>query len=232
MQEHIHICIGVSKKLCFLCDRILQNYRPLVEHGAQSATFKARQCHEKVYPLWTLPRCEDMHSTRKQSLAKAVADAHREMRQMLQQKQKLQLQPATVESTAAVTSEGSLPAELLPLVDDYMTHERSAWASKGAKRSSRIGWTWMQSKNSQRWSLAERRNQTENCPDLFLYHIRRRRPQRKGARTKSDSGFSGCLGCTSTRSPILNDRGQTSGRRGSQRRLSTLLEREPSAARQ
>jgi hypothetical protein len=44
-----HPYIGVSKKLCFLCSRILQNYSVLSTKQSRKPTFRARQCHGKIW---------------------------------------------------------------------------------------------------------------------------------------------------------------------------------------
>ena len=123
-HKRTHSYIGVSKKLCFLCDRILRNFKPLADQGLQMPIFRARESHKKVYRLWTLPRCEDLPCIRKLSLAAAVEATHREMREELQKK--LKPRRAIAESTAGVRSVGSLPAEL---VDEFTAKARPPEAS-------------------------------------------------------------------------------------------------------
>lgn len=123
-HKRAHPYIGVSKKLCFLCDQILQNYSRLAQQGTRRPTFKARPCHGKVYPLWTLPLCVGLLPTSKLSLATAITYAHRLMRQNLQPQQKLGLHPAIAESTAGVTSAGSLSADLTVLKNKHLTDHK------------------------------------------------------------------------------------------------------------
>jgi hypothetical protein len=113
-----HRYIGVSKKLCFLCEQILQNCKSFAEEGAQSPTFRARECHGKVYPLWTLPQCVDLPSNSKRSLAKSITSAHQQMRQLLQEE--LHLRPAVAESSVGVTNVGSSASAAL-LRDRHLT---------------------------------------------------------------------------------------------------------------
>lgn len=121
-HKRAHPYIGVSKKLCFLCHQILQNYSPLAQEGARRPIFNARPCHGKVYPLWTLPQCVDLLCTAKLSLATAVTYAHRLIRHKL--REKLESVPAMAESTAGVTSAGSLPADLALLKDRHIADGR------------------------------------------------------------------------------------------------------------
>jgi len=121
-HNRAHPYIGVSKKLCFLCHQILQNYSPLAQEGARRPIFNGRPCHGKVYPLWTLPQCVDLLCTAKLSLATAVTYAHRLIRHKL--REKLESEPAMAESTAGVTSAGSLPADLALLKDRHIADGR------------------------------------------------------------------------------------------------------------
>ena len=57
-HQRAHLYIGTSRKPCFLCNQILQNYNKLCIEGARKPAFKARQSHGKVYPLWTLPQSD------------------------------------------------------------------------------------------------------------------------------------------------------------------------------
>lgn len=138
-----HAYIGVSKKLCFLCDQILQNYRPLAEQGTRRPSFKARQCHGKVYPLWTLPQCEDQPFISQLSLATAVLYTHRHVREKLQQQyRQLQLQPAIAESSAGVSSVGSFSADLALLRNKHLVNrrpQRPRSIAEEDQRSSRLG---------------------------------------------------------------------------------------------
>ena len=134
-----HSYIGVSKKLCFLCDQVSQNYDSRVEEGARGPTFKARPCHGKVYSLWTLPLCEDLPSSSKRSLARSVTSAHARMRQKLPHK--LQLQPAIAESSAGVTITGSTASVAL-LRDQHVKDHRplaSPNISNEGERPSALG---------------------------------------------------------------------------------------------
>ena len=121
-HKHAHPYIGVSKKLCFLCHQILQDYSPLAQEGARRPVFKARTCHGKVYPLWTLPLCMDVLCTAKLSLAAAVTYAHRLVRHKL--REKLESEPAVAESTAGFTCAGSLSADLALLTDRQIADGR------------------------------------------------------------------------------------------------------------
>jgi hypothetical protein len=134
-RRRAHTYIGVSKKLCFLCDQILQNFRPLAEEGGRRPSFKARQCHLKVYPLWTLPPCTDLPPLIKLSLVAAVTYALLRIRETLQHE--LRSQQAIAESTAGVTSIGSLPADLASMRDHYLTSRRPLGPPKNAKESER-----------------------------------------------------------------------------------------------
>lgn len=136
-HKRAHPYIGVSKKLCFLCDQILQNYSPLAQQDARRPTFKARPCHDKIYPLWTLPQCTDLICTAKMSLATAVTYARRAIRQRVQQE--LKLQPAKAESTAAVTDAGSLSEDLARLRDQHLADQRPPDAPKTADEGKRPG---------------------------------------------------------------------------------------------
>jgi hypothetical protein len=141
-HKRAHPYIGVSKKLCFLCDQILQNYRPLAQQGARRPTFKTRPCHGKVYPLWTLPLGLDLLLTSKLSLAMAVTYAHRLIRHKLQQKKKLELHPAMAESTAGVTTAESLSIDLAQLRDQHLADGRpqdTPDVGNGSERSSVLG---------------------------------------------------------------------------------------------
>ena len=121
-HKRAHPYMGVSKKLCFLCHQILQNYSALAQEGARRPIFNARPCHGKVYPLWTLPQCVELLCTAKLSLATAVTYAHRLIRHKL--REKLESEPAMAESTAGVTSAGSLPADLALLKDRHIADGR------------------------------------------------------------------------------------------------------------
>jgi hypothetical protein len=128
-----HPYIGVSKKLCFLCDQILRNYDPLAGEVARSPTFRARQCHGKVYPLWTLPQCVDIPENLKRSLARSVTITYHQMRLMLQQK--LPLQPAIAESSVGLTNPGSVSAHLAPLRDQHLIDGRPLASPQASNES-------------------------------------------------------------------------------------------------
>lgn len=139
-RRRAHAYIGVSKKLCFLCDQMLQNFRPLAEQGTRRPSFQARQCHGKVYPLWTLPHCDDQPFISQLSLATAVLYTHRHVREKLQQQ--LQVHPAIAESSAGVSSVGSLSADLALLRDRHLVDRRPQHPRNVAEedqRSSRLG---------------------------------------------------------------------------------------------
>jgi hypothetical protein len=135
-----HPYIGVSKKLCFLCDQTLQHYDSLVKKGARSPKLRARQCHGKVYPLWTLPQCVDLPENSKRSLARSVTTTYHQMRQMLQQN--IPLQPAIAESSVGLTNAGSVSAHLAPLRDQHLIDGRplaSPRISNASSHSSGLG---------------------------------------------------------------------------------------------
>lgn len=139
-RKRAHPYIGVSKKLCVLCDQILRNYSPLAEGGARRPSFKARGCHGKVYPLWTLPHCEDQPTISQLSLATAVSYTHSHIREQLQQQ--LQLKPGRAESSAGVTSVSSLPTDLALLQRRHVVDQAPQDPPKIAyedSRSSRLG---------------------------------------------------------------------------------------------
>jgi hypothetical protein len=123
-HKRTHPYIGVSKKLCFLGDQILRNFSHLAKEGIRRPTYGARECHGKVYPLWTLPHCVDLPCISELSLATAVMYTYRRMRQELPQR--LQLQSAIAESSAGVTTVGSLSADLEMMRDQHLADRRPA----------------------------------------------------------------------------------------------------------
>jgi hypothetical protein len=119
-----HPYIGVSKRLCFICSRILRNYSAISMEGARRPTFRARQCHGKVYPLWTLPQCEDMPCVAKLALTTAISDTHYDIRCILQEGPVTR--SAIPESSAAVTIAGSISTELAAVKERHLAYSRKS----------------------------------------------------------------------------------------------------------
>jgi hypothetical protein len=123
-----HRYIGVSKKLCFLCSQILQNYSVSSTKESRKPTFRARQCHGKIYPMWTLPQCGNSPPVVMMALAAAISHAHRQMLNMLQQGPVTRT--AIAESSAGVTSAGSTSARLTEMKKQYSTRPRTPESTK------------------------------------------------------------------------------------------------------
>jgi hypothetical protein len=122
-HERAHRYIGISKKPCFLCNQILQNYNKLSLEGARQPAFKARRSHGKVYPLWTLPRSEIVPYIARLAMASAITNAYREVQQHLQHEPILQA--AVAESSAGVTNSASIPGGLTAIQKQYLANQRT-----------------------------------------------------------------------------------------------------------
>ncbi|KAF2030461.1 hypothetical protein EK21DRAFT_111983 [Setomelanomma holmii] len=105
-HQRAHRYIGISKKPCFLCDQILQNYIMLSMQGAREPAFKARQTHGKIYPLWTLPRNNSVPNVVGIAMATAVNHAYYHVQRHLQHE--VALRPAIAESSASITERTSM----------------------------------------------------------------------------------------------------------------------------
>jgi hypothetical protein len=119
-----HPYIGVSKRLCFICSRILRNFSAISMQGIRRPSFRARQCHGKVYPLWTLPQCEDMPCVAKLALTTAIFDTHYNMRSILQAGPVTR--SAVAESSAGVTVAGSISTELAMVKEQYSARSQDS----------------------------------------------------------------------------------------------------------
>lgn len=118
-----HPYIGVSKKPCFLCSQILHGYSAVTKKGTRQPYFKARESHWKVYPLWTLPRCENAPFATMLFLAAAIFHANCQVQQKLQEGPILR--PSIAESSAGVTHAGSLSTDLVAAKDHGLKFGRA-----------------------------------------------------------------------------------------------------------
>jgi hypothetical protein len=119
-----HPYIGVSKRLCFLCSQILRNYSTLSMNGARGPRFQTRQCHGKVYPLWTLPQCKNMPYVAKLALTTAITNTYCDIRRTFHEGPVTR--PAVPESSAGVTIAGSVSAELAAVKERFYTKSRNS----------------------------------------------------------------------------------------------------------
>ena len=125
-HQRAHRYIGTSKKPCFLCNQILQNYNRLSVEGAQKPAFKARRSHGKVYPLWTLPQSEILPCVASLAMATATTHAYHQVQQHLQRKP--DLQAAIAESSAGVTDSASISGGFTAIKKQYLANKRT-WSS-------------------------------------------------------------------------------------------------------
>lgn len=120
-----HHYIGASKKPCFLCHELLQNYSRLSMNAVRIPTFRARESHGKVYPLWTLPSItvapnHDFGI----SLAAALRRVHQKMLQSLSAGS-IALRPAIAESSAGMSGSATFAGTgLNTLKHKHLAHER------------------------------------------------------------------------------------------------------------
>ncbi len=125
-HRRAHPYIGISRKPCFLCNEILQNYNRLSMEGARQPAFKARRSHGKVYPLWTLPRSEILPSVASLAIATAMTHTYHQILKHLQHE--LVLQPAIAESSAGVTQSASISGGFTATRKQYLENQRT-WSS-------------------------------------------------------------------------------------------------------
>ena len=101
--------------------------------GARQPAFKARQSHEKVYPLWTLPRGDDVPCVAGLAIATAVRHAYQQVQQELQHEPVLQ--PAIAESSAGVTDPASVPRGYAAIKKRHLANQRTLNSSERVDRS-------------------------------------------------------------------------------------------------
>lgn len=125
-HSRVHSYIGISRKPCFLCNQILQNYTKLSVQGARQPAFKARRTHGKIYPLWTLPQSEILPSVASLAMATATTHAYHRIQQYLQHEPALQA--AIAESSAGVTDSASISDGFTAIKKDFLANQRT-WSS-------------------------------------------------------------------------------------------------------
>jgi hypothetical protein len=132
-HRRAHRYIGISRKPCFLCHQILQNYKKISMEGARQPDFKARRTHGKVYPLWTLPRSEIAPSVASLAMATATTHAYHQVQQHLQHEPALQA--AIAESSAGVTEPASVSGGFTAIKKQYLANQRTWNSSEMVDRS-------------------------------------------------------------------------------------------------
>ncbi|KAI9802420.1 MAG: hypothetical protein M1825_002804 [Sarcosagium campestre] len=125
-HQRAHRYIGTSRKPCFLCNQILQNYIPVSIKGSRRPAFKARRSHGKVYPLWTLPQSNIVPCVASLAMATATTHAYHQIQQRLQHEPILQA--AIAESSAGVTDSVSISGEFAAMKKQYLANQRT-WNS-------------------------------------------------------------------------------------------------------
>ncbi|KAJ4297504.1 hypothetical protein N0V90_005396 [Kalmusia sp. IMI 367209] len=127
-HRRAHQYIGISRKPCFLCDQILQNYSRLSLKGARQPAFKARRSHGKVYPLWTLPHGVIVPSVASLAMSTAATHAYHQIQQHLQYTPTLQA--AIAESSAGVTDLTSVSGRYTAIRKQHLANQRTWTSSK------------------------------------------------------------------------------------------------------
>lgn len=127
-DRRAHRYIGISRKPCFLCNQMLQNYSKLSIDGARQPTFKARQSHGKVYPLWTLPRSENVPCVARLAMKTATTHAYHQIQRHLQHAPGLQAPIA--ESSAGVTDSASVSGRFMTMKKQNLANQRTWNSSK------------------------------------------------------------------------------------------------------
>jgi len=126
-HRRAHRYIGTSRKPCFLCNQILQNYNKLSVKGARNPAFKARRSHGKIYPLWTLPQSEIVPYIASLAMATATTHAYDQIQQYLQHEPVLQA--AIAESSAGVSTDSvSISGGFTAIKKHYLADQRT-WSS-------------------------------------------------------------------------------------------------------
>jgi hypothetical protein len=128
-----HRYIGISRKPCFLCNTMLQNYKKLSVEGAREPAFKARRSHGKVYPLWTLPQSVIVPCAASLAMATATTQTYHDIQQHLQYE--LALQTAIAESSAGVTELASISGGYSAIKKQHLTNQRTWGSSETVKGS-------------------------------------------------------------------------------------------------
>lgn len=123
----VHRYIGTSRKLCYLCNQILQNYSIVDLSSDRQSAFAARESHGKVYPLWTLPRSGIPSSRAGLALAAALVEVHLKILQQL--RCPLDLRSAIAESSAGITNTASISGALEEARAQYLADQRASNAS-------------------------------------------------------------------------------------------------------
>ncbi|KAJ5055962.1 hypothetical protein J3E74DRAFT_421759 [Bipolaris maydis] len=134
-QQMVHGYIGTSKKPCFLCNDLLQNYVRLSMDSKRTPAFRARKSHGKVYPLWTLPSIPaSAASIVGLPIAAALIKTHSYILRVLSAGSVI-LQPAIAESSVGM-SEGDVLFGTTPskLKREHLAHERSKTARMPAEK--------------------------------------------------------------------------------------------------
>jgi hypothetical protein len=129
-QERIHRYIGLSKKPCFVCSRVLLSYYMPSQSGTRKPFFNVRQSHGKIYPMWTLPNTGFVPSDFRLAIAVATKSAYKSISELLQKG--LVLQPAIAKSSAGFTEIISAPVESTALVKNYLADQHALDSPKGA----------------------------------------------------------------------------------------------------
>ena len=125
-HHRAHRYIGTSRKPCFLCNQILQNYNKLCVEGARKPAFKARRSHGKVYPLWTLPQSEIVPYVASLAMATATTQVYHQIQQHLQHEPVLQA--AIAESSAGVTDSVSISGGFTAIKKQHLANQQT-WSS-------------------------------------------------------------------------------------------------------
>ncbi|KAF2117310.1 hypothetical protein BDV96DRAFT_644734 [Lophiotrema nucula] len=135
-----HGYVGISRKPCFLCNEILQNYSKISVEGARQPAFKSRRSHGKVYPLWTLPQSEIVPYVASLAIATATTHAYRHILQHLQHEPVLQA--AIAESSAGVTESASTTGDFTAVKKQFLANQRT-WSTSemvaGSEESIALG---------------------------------------------------------------------------------------------
>jgi hypothetical protein len=126
-----HRYIGISKKPCYLCSQMLQNYTKVSIVGTRQPNFKARQSHGKIYPLWTVSRNDIVPHVARLAMATALTCTYREMQQRLQRNPALEA--AIAESSAGITA--SIASRIADTTKQYLAAQRPRTSPEMSKAS-------------------------------------------------------------------------------------------------
>jgi hypothetical protein len=130
-QERVHRYVGLGKKPCFVCSRVLLSYYTPSQRGTHGPFFDVRQSHEKNYPFWT--HTEFVPSGFSFAVAATIESAYKSMLELLQKV--LIRQPAIAESSAGVTESIAPSDESSAPQRKYLTDQHALDLIKRADES-------------------------------------------------------------------------------------------------